>query len=1559
MMAQKLTLKQFNQIKSELMVLKAQLATDGGLIENYWAKQKQLLSYDLSDIPFKAWEDLSIISSYDLLADFSNTKANIDMRLISNHRCIFKSCNIKNLDLIKYDIDPKFFDAKTIQNNPQIFLSDKFSEAFQNKYYQKKLVLNDLLDLSNKEIEEIDKKDYLLHLNSLYPEEKYLLGVMGLKRIIAIYKESADLYDLIFKTNKLLYPDTNPFYARILSSSNKKEVCYEYIMYGVIKQRFKAIRIDELPKMFIQDNQHLLLLDSAIDEKLKDKYYQKKLSLDDVIANLNSFKDLPIEYFMGGFYYDFANALGDGVFVKCLSKHPMFFKYLEKRNLVSEFLRYLNTNNLSGEKLFYQTVKSFISAKNIKMNTAFKFNFKVIEATGTYADLENYDEETIINNIHEQKLVSAFNIDNIKRLEQDTKIFSNQEMFKIIINSIDSYIIREFSNGILDYQKFTKVFAKFLNYMRKGLAFSNEFNYDFIEGNFRNDHPEIFVGLGAPQELKNLFYKNRLTKNTLYNHPEYIPYLINTDVSELIRSDITVNPYRNNFVSEYLPRFGIENLLRLIVKYGDLLDHEFAINGNWLDEKDVEREIEKGLYAEIKNSGIFYENLDLNAEFKKNYPDVFIDFDQLDIDESEKNNLKEAFYVRGLSFDSIRKYPKLVDLLKDKDLHVIFRNYHRNDTNFYSRLNEAQRFNYAELYLIDAYGSQKFLELCSIYGNLLINVLSYMEFYNKSLFYFKDGHFFNDTTNEIISYEEMKKKIEDTIIRNCHNGYRFNIQNAPSFLKEKCPELFISEDAPERLKQYFNELSFSLLNRLPKLKDIFKDKDLKAIILRNYDVNDRDKAIKYFQIFGDKDGLRLGISKPETVMHMIETDKIKIMKTWYDKTGKKFIPDAFVMECFPIEEIDKFLTSSVTWSHITKLKGYAKNAENKEALLKLAYSFGVFHKDSRGIRSLCDFLTKIPLKIERDLGYIIKSADEDIKKEYFCNTIAALKNRTQEMDDEKFKTYLRTCAITDINNISYPDGLLILDVLKTLEKEKVNIDFTKDIFAQIYRLNADGSYTLTISQDKYPETIAAIRELFICCSEIPLVESDNIHTLFGGFNLNYDSDFRQFLIENFNEILNDNTNLISSVQRSFKEIKAMNSNRHLTWKMAVNYVQSIEYLDIEVGNEKAAQISSIAGYSQEDFEVLQKIYNYAKRRVYSSIPPIKKTVAKYTYEMLKLDDPLALAIGTLSDCCQELNNTAEVCMEHSLVDKNGRVFVIKDEEGNIVSQSWVWRNKNVLCFDNIEIPNKAFDRANHKGNYSNEEFANVVFNLYQQASTEMIQIDKTKYQDLLAKKMITSEQYAGLRLSKVTVGLGYNDIAIAIRNNATRETNWPTRPLPFTPPVELSRGLYTSDSEEQYILAIDESNNSYDGPTLALYNDEYTEYTEETFTEKELLALDRLAYATHGEYLYNLSLDEPSLFSEIAEYYDLDPHKTHLILHPNFALIYEVNEDTIILSELLYNPEIEENILALQIKLALEQIKNNKRIEINNLNEEQRTMYNKAINLNNELAIEGGPSYGR
>lgn len=37
----------------------------------YLSIQNELLSYDLSNIPFEAWENIDIVSDYDYVADFS------------------------------------------------------------------------------------------------------------------------------------------------------------------------------------------------------------------------------------------------------------------------------------------------------------------------------------------------------------------------------------------------------------------------------------------------------------------------------------------------------------------------------------------------------------------------------------------------------------------------------------------------------------------------------------------------------------------------------------------------------------------------------------------------------------------------------------------------------------------------------------------------------------------------------------------------------------------------------------------------------------------------------------------------------------------------------------------------------------------------------------------------------------------------------------------------------------------------------------------------------------------------------------------------------------------------------------------------------------------------------------------------------------------------------------------------------------------------------------------------------------------------------------------------
>ena len=49
--------------------------------------------------------------------------------------------------------------------------------------------------------------------------------------------------------------------------------------------------------------------------------------------------------------------------------------------------------------------------------------------------------------------------------------------------------------------------------------------------------------------------------------------------------------------------------------------------------------------------------------------------------------------------------------------------------------------------------------------------------------------------------------------------------------------------------------------------------------------------------------------------------------------------------------------------------------------------------------------------------------------------------------------------------------------------------------------------------------------------------------------------------------------------------------------------------------------------------------------------------------------------------------------------------------------------------------------------------------IYKEAANELIKKDEKVYKELLESGKITEEEYEGLRLGKITVGLGYNDIA--------------------------------------------------------------------------------------------------------------------------------------------------------------------------------------------------------
>ena len=100
-----------------------------------------------------------------------------------------------------------------------------------------------------------------------------------------------------------------------------------------------------------------------------------------------------------------------------------------------------------------------------------------------------------------------------------------------------------------------------------------------------------------------------------------------------------------------------------------------------------------------------------------------------------------------------------------------------------------------------------------------------------------------------------------------------------------------------------------------------------------------------------------------------------------------------------------------------------------------------------------------------------------------------------------------------------------------------------------------------------------------------------------------------------------------------------------------------------------------------------KLHDEILNRKETTIPRITGTQNEYTYEILRYDDMTSLAVGNITDCCFTVLGAGYQCLRHALTSKNGRIFVIK-KDNEIIAHSWIWRNGNHICFDNIEISKK-------------------------------------------------------------------------------------------------------------------------------------------------------------------------------------------------------------------------------------------------------------------------------
>ena len=114
---------------------------------------------------------------------------------------------------------------------------------------------------------------------------------------------------------------------------------------------------------------------------------------------------------------------------------------------------------------------------------------------------------------------------------------------------------------------------------------------------------------------------------------------------------------------------------------------------------------------------------------------------------------------------------------------------------------------------------------------------------------------------------------------------------------------------------------------------------------------------------------------------------------------------------------------------------------------------------------------------------------------------------------------------------------------------------------------------------------------------------------------------------------------------------------------------------------------NLIGRSSEVVLEAFRLHDEMLKRIETTIPRVKGEINGYEYEVLRYDDMECLTVGNATDCCFTVKGVSQTSLRHALTSKNGRILVVK-KNGELLAHSWLWRNGNVLCLDNIEISKK-------------------------------------------------------------------------------------------------------------------------------------------------------------------------------------------------------------------------------------------------------------------------------
>jgi len=404
--------------------------------------------------------------------------------------------------------------------------------------------------------------------------------------------------------------------------------------------------------------------------------------------------------------------------------------------------------------------------------------------------------------------------------------------------------------------------------------------------------------------------------------------------------------------------------------------------------------------------------------------------------------------------------------------------------------------------------------------------------------------------------------------------------------------------------------------------------------------------------------------------------------------------------------------------------------------------------------------------------------------------------------------------------------------------------------------------------------------------DVKVFDEGVLHGIFDGFDMTYNKEFRDFIVENIEDIVYDEVlrRKMNSIQKKIISISKDPdfAETKITAELVLRLLSETEYMDKKVGFEKGEELASKFGFSQGYFIEAQDIWDEARKRDASSIPRVIRQEEKYSYEVLRLDDATGIFAGNITDCCQKVGGVGESAMLHSMKEKSGRVFVVRDEAKKIIAQAWLWRNGNTICFDNVEMPKKSDSHENQT----------AVHDILKKVAKELCDKDSEVIDRLVKEGKIEKEKADVLKAKKVTVGKGNTDIN-AIRYNYDESIEDKENKEPVQ---ESDYYLYTSDSEEQVILYQAEDYISSDY-SMNIHRDENIEKECKDVTALDIKTMEAIECEMDEQ--NSIDYKDVRTSTDLAKMYGVDEDKLKLVIGTDWFMLYSEDENSIEVHKML------------------------------------------------------------